>query len=497
MPYDEDLQNGLRNLQEILSRLDDRADNIKWVKEHAPADAPDRIKEAIVDNFPQPKAVPPPAEPPVQQPQAVEPPAPVEIPALIHTAPAETPLIIPEPAPQPPIMPAVPELPAFLAPVAAAKETLPPAPEPLPAVEPQPLPAVKPAKKPIAVSRSAVIMFCTGLAIAGAIAYQFTVNNAKARYARAGELVKAARNTEAISAYTRIISLYNGSPEAAYSQLAIGDIKAVLGDNAGAIERYEKYLLAAPAGDAKVPEAKFKIAEIEFKDANFTDADFMYNSPDIRTSGYAKQAADRISLIKAVNDLIAGARKLAPKNPAKAVETLTTVLAAYPGLKAAADGLEEAQKALAAANGRPAARHAARAAKPITARAPKPVRAKPAPAPGKAATATAKTGAYTKEQFNICNSVWMMEKIQGRLDAPTAAAGQENDCGALKENMTACKGMQEEYKAVQNLKPEARALIEQETNPDWTAAKQIEQDKKTLKAYQTHRCAEMIKTFTR
>lgn len=343
MANDEDLHEGLLNLEEILHRLDARAKNIELLKGRAPQTAPEgggiKQKEPLPPNIP----------PPAYTPAPVAPVKPAEIPVFIPpvkpvaaTPITEPPVKAPEPAVR------VPE-PAVKLPEKAA---------------PPPLeikPVVKPAKKSFTFSKSAFIYFGLGLAIAGGAYYQLTVNSAKARYAQAGKLVKSARLTEAVSAYTRTIEGYKGSPEAAYSQFAIGDIKSVQGDLNEAIERYEKFLLAAPDKDPKIPQAKFNIAEIEFKQNNYADAEFMYNNPDIKASTYAKQAADRVIQIKAVKDRAAEARKLMAKEPARAAAAFSALLAAYPGLKAAADGLAEAQKALAEANTRKANRAVARA----------------------------------------------------------------------------------------------------------------------------------------
>ena len=398
MPDDDEIRKGIRNLEEILQRLDDQAQNLQWRKEHAP-ESP-KIKHS--------EPLPPVIRVPVAAPVETAPEKPAETPVPVLPAAPVAPAPIAEPPVKAPT-PILTALPPIEVPKAAA--VLPVA----------PAPAVKPAKRPFAFKKKLLVFLGLGLAIAGA-AYQLTMNSAKAHYAKAGLLVKEARPTAAISAYTQIIAGHAGSLEAAYSQFAIAEIKAAQGDLPGAIERYEKYLVAAPEGDAKAPQAKFNIAEIEFRQGNLPEAEYMYNN--LRASAYAKEAADRLAQIKAVNAQVAGARKLMAKDPAKAVETFAAVLAAYPDLKAAAAGLEEAKKALAAANGRPAFRKA-RANKP---RAPKSVRARPAPAPGKPAV-------FSKEQRDACNAVWMMEKIQGRLDADSAAAKTANNCDALKESM--------------------------------------------------------------
>lgn len=332
--YDQDLEKGIHDLEEILYRLDSRVKNAEWLKENAPADTPARIKEAITENFPQPKAVPPPALPPAPTPPPA-PPAPV-------AAPVEPPKAV-QPPPKAP------------APVIKA-------PEPKPAPAPVSAPAIKPAKKPFAVNKTAVIVLCAGLAVA-AVAYQLTLNSAGHRYAAAGELAKNARGAEAVGAYSKIIAQYPRAIEAAYSQYAIGDIKAQQGDLTGAIQYYEDYLVAAPDSDAKRASALFKIAEIKLKEDILADAEYLYENKAIQASGFSVQAAERGKQIRAVKAQVAEAKKLVARSPAKAVEAYTAVLSVHPKYAPALAGLEEARKALTAANARPARRRAP-AAKP-------------------------------------------------------------------------------------------------------------------------------------
>lgn len=520
MAYDEDLQKGIHDLEEILYRLDDRAKNLQWVKEHAPENASEKIKQNIANNFPPPRHFPPAAEPPIAAPVA-----PVEIPVIapepapkaavppakkpapvikapeakpvpaapaIKTPepkpaaaapvikPAEPPVKKPEPAVKPPEKAA----PPVLAPVAAAKEAA------APPIELKP--AGKPAKKPFVPSKKTVILSCLGLAIAGA-GYLLVFNSVAHRYAQAGLLVKAARNSEAVSAYSRIITQYPGTPEAADSEFAIGDIKAVQGDNPGAIAHYEQYLLAAPAGDARIAQARFKIAELEYKDDNLPDAEFLYQNAAIQASGYAKQAAERVSQILAVKARVAAAQKLVARAPGKAVEAYSAVLAEHPKLAAAITGLEEARKALAAAKDRREARAGVRVKRAVKA---PPVKSVPGTAPVKPAdSAAGKAAMYTKEQLDSCNSVWMTETMQGQLDADMIVAKVKYDCDALKDNLAVCKEAREDTKAMQGLTPEARARMEQEIIPDWTVEKQVAQDKRTLKTYQDRRCADLFKVI--
>ena len=332
--YDQDLEKGIHDLEEILQRLDSRAKNVDWLKEHAPADAPSRIKEAITESFPQPKFVPPPAPPPA-----------------------------PEPPPAPPEPVAAPvEAPKAVQPPPKAPEPVVKAPEPKPALAAVVAPAVKPAKKPFVINKTAVIALCAGLAVAG-VAYQLLLNSASHRYAAAGELAKNARGAEAVGTYSKIIAQYPRSIEAAYSQYAIADIKSQEGDLAAAIQFYEDYLVAAPDNDAKRASALFKIAEIKLKEDILADAEYLYENKAIQASGFAVQAAERGKQIRAVKAQVAEAKKLIARSPARAIEAYTAVLAAHPKYAPALTGLEEARKALAAANARPARRRA-QAAKP-------------------------------------------------------------------------------------------------------------------------------------
>lgn len=470
MANDEELEKGLRNLEEILYRLDNRAKNIEWVKEHAPADASERIKEAIVENFPEPKVPPAPPAPPIPAPPipAPAPAAPVEVPVI---APAPPPTPMPPPAPAPVIKP--PE----------AK----PEPAPVPAA---PAPAVKPAKKPFVINKTAVILFCAGLVIAG-VAYQLTLNSAAHRYAAAGNLVSRARNSEAISAYSKIIAQYPRAIEAAYSQYAIGDIKALQGDPAAAIEHYERYLVAAPDNDAKRASALFKIAEIKLKEGLLPDAEYLYQNAAVQASGYSVQAADRVNQIKAVNARLADAKKLIAKAPAKAVEAYTAVLAEHPKYAAVLSGLEEAGKALAAANARPPLKRA-----PVAKRKPAPVSSAPA-APGKPGQAPAAGKADdAKTQAEACGAIWTAEAAQTQLTPDMMFTKVKFNCDALKQDLSACRTARDEVMALQGVPPEARVQMEQEIDPDWTLAKQLEQDAKIRKNYDDRHCREFLKKFS-
>jgi TolA-binding protein len=540
--YDDDLTNGIKNLEEILYKLDERAKDAAWMKEHARRQAeesarpvePRRLKvycrkcgkelpmgEAVAGEAPkcpdcdtpelvrtfaetepakgpEPAAAGPAVEPEPYTKAAREIPVTASAPEKVTEA-----AITPDPvkAPEPAVKAAEPAIKVPGPEVKPPEVIIPPAPEPVKAPE-QPAPpvsapektakeippapvapkqGVKPAKKIFVPNKKLLLLFCVGLAVV----YQFTFNSARHRYAQAGKLASTARNSEAISAYTKIITQYPGSLEAAYSQFAIGEIKAVQGDPAGAIAHYEQFLLAARDKDSKIPEAKFRIAEIEFKQNNFLDAAFMYNNADIQASGYAARAAQRLAQIKAVNTQIADAKKLAARDPGKAVEAYSAVLAAYPGYAPAAAGLEEAQKAVADAKEHPLLkpRRAGRTTRAAASRGHK-------AGSGKAAGAAL----YSKESFNSCNSIWMAEKVIGHLEGDMLAEKTKYNCDALKEDLAACKDLQIQYKAIQTLKPEARALMEQGINQNWTVQDQVAQDKKTLKAYAAHHCGEFTKT---
>ena len=533
MAHDEDLEQGLRNLEEILQRLDNRVKDAQWVKENAPPEAPARIKEAIIENFPQPKAVPPPAEPPAPEPApapevtpAPEPapapaPAPatamlpayaplpqpvlppVEIPPLVS---APKPAPEPEPAPMPklvspPALPEIKDLPVFLQQ---------PGPEPRPALlepapEPLPTPAPKPARKPFAINKTAVIILCAVLASSGA-AYQLFINSAAQRYKQAGRLVERARNTEAISAYSRIITRYPRSIEAAYSHYGIGDIKALQGDSQGAIASYEDYMVAAPDKDPKLASARFKVAELHFKEDRLADADYLYQNPVVRESDLAGRAEERVKEIAAVNARLAEAKKLIAKAPNKAVEAYSAVVAERPKYAAALAGLEEARAALAAYNGRPVAKRPA-AKKPaptLTKSALKAALTKAdSPAPKPAQKAAPKPAAEQKPaaapspkaQFETCSAIWDAEKAQPQLSADQIFTKMKLRCDDLKQRLDACREAREDVMALQGVPPEARVAMELEIDPDWTLAKQLEQDKKIMQRYEDRRCAELLKTF--
>lgn len=516
----------MRNLEEILQRLDNRVKDAQWVKENAPPEAPARIKEAIIENFPQPKAVPPPVEPPteppVSAPQTAPAPAiPEPLPHLPEPEPAlpkyeplpplpEPVIEPPEPEPQPlpklepPQLPALKDLPAFLQ---KAAEPLPePKAEPLPAAEPAPKPAPKPARKPFVLSQTAIVVICAGLAAAGA-GYQLTINSAKHRYAAAGELVKKARNAEAITAYSRIITRYPRSIEAAYSAYAIGDIKATQGDTQAAIEHYENYMVAAPATDPKLASSRFKVAELHLKEDRLSDAEYLYQNPVVRESELAGRAAERVKEIQAVKARLAEAKKLIAKTPAKAVEAYSAVVAEHPKYDAALAGLQEANEALAAANRRPVVKRAppakpkapkALTMSPLKAALTKPP-AKPAPAatpaPASAAPKPEAAGNVPMGQAETCPMVWQVEKAQGQLSADMMFTKMKFKCEELKQRVDACKEARDAVMALQGVPPEARLAMELEIDPDWTLAKQLDQDNKIRKTYEDGRCGELLKTF--
>lgn len=462
MAYDEDLSRGLRELEDILSRLDDKANNAKWLKEHAPADAPERIKAAIKENFPAAKAEPEPE--PQPQPQAAPTPepqlpaaqapataaapaiAPVEIPPLISSpapepaplpepapipapkpeplpapepapAPAPAPVQAPEPAPMPklispPALPELKDLPVFLqepkmetrpaAKLEAPREPL-PIPAPVPAEPLKDLPAAPapaPARKPrLSLKINRTAVILFCAALAAAGGgYQLFLNSAGQRYAAAGRLAAQARNAEAISAYSRIINTYPRSLEAAYSHYAMGDIKALQGDAQAAIGHYEDYMVAAPDKDPKLASSRFKVAELHLKEGRLDDAEYLYQNPVVRESDLAGRAGERVKEILAVKARLAEAKKLIKKSPAKAVEEFTAVAAEQPKYAAALQGLDEARQALAAANNRPAPRRTAPPAKPKPQPAPAAAQPKPPAPPAPAPAAPAPAAARNTPQ---------------------------------------------------------------------------------------------------
>lgn len=412
----------------------------------------------------------------------------------------------------PPALPELKDLPVFLqepklearplAKLEAPPEPLPiPAPVPAePLIEPKPAPAAP--RKPFKISRTAIILFCAGLAAAGT-AYQLFHNSAGQRYARAGRLVEQARNAEAISAYSRIITLYPRSLEAAYSHYAMGDIKALQGDIPAAIGHYEDYMVAAPDKDPKLASSRFKVAELHLKEGRLDDAEYLYQNPVVRESDLAGRAGERVKEIQALKARLAEAKKLIKKSPAKAVEEYTAVLAEQPKYAAALQGLDEARQALAAANNRPAPRKLAPPPKPKpqpaqAAAQPKPPAPKPAPPPpapaAPAATPPPAAARNTPQgQGEACAPIWRAEQSGGRLDADQMFAKVKYDCDGLRQKLEVCKEARDAVMALQGVPPEARVTMEQELDPEWTLAKQLAQDEQIRKRYQDRGCAALLK----
>lgn len=418
----------------------------------------------------------------------------------------------PEPLPQPPALPEIKDLPAFLQPKVEPRplpqpDAAPlPAPAPGPLAAPAPAPAAKPARKPFAISRTALILFFTTLAVAGG-AYQLFLNSAAQRYAAAGQLAASARNAEAVSAYTRIINMYPRSLEAAYSQYAIGEIKALQGDIPAAIEHYEDYMVAAPDKDPKLASSRFKVAELHLKEDRLDDAEYLYQNPVVRESDWAARAAARVGEIGAFKTRLAEAKKLAAKSPDKSVEAYTALAAEHPKYAPAQTGLEEARKALAEANSRPALKRAP-APKPVK---PAPVKttAKPAPpkpqaqkppapaaepAPARA-PAPAPATTVSKAQYEMCSAIWQTEAAQGQLNADMMFTKVKHGCDDLKQKLDACKEARDEVMGLQGVPPEARVQMQQEIDPEWTLAKQLEEDTRIRKNYEDRRCAALFKSI--
>jgi len=431
----------------------------------------------------------------------------------------------------PPALPELKDLPVFLRepgpePVQKAKLEAPPEPlpepAPAPAAEIKTAPAPKPARKPFVINKTVLFLFLAGLAAAGA-GYQLFLNSAAQRYARAGRLVEQARNAEAISAYSRIITIYPRSLEAAYSHYAIGDIKALQGDIQAAIDHYEDYMVAAPDNDPKLASSRFKVAELELKDGRLADAEYLYQNPVVRASDYAARAQERVDQIKAVKARLAEAKKFLPKSPAKAVEAYAAVVAEYPKYAEAVTGLEEAKAALAAYNGRPVVVKkpspppAKPAPRPAPAPAPKPAAQKPSPTPQPppapkpvSATPPAATPAVTppgqaapaspaaaqpvpKDRAQACGAIWKAEKAGEALSSDMVFDKLKFSCEDLRGRVETCREIRDELKAIQGVAAADRVTMEQELDPEWNLQKQLEQDKKVLKRYEDRGCAALLK----
>lgn len=482
MAHDEDLEEGLRKLEEILYRLDERSRDARWVKEHAPAQVAESVKRAIAGEAQLFPSARPAAAPAVTAAAAA-------VAELPDTAQQPAPLPAPVPPPEPPPLPAP-----------APRQPEPPAEAvPAPALAPTPntAPAVKPAAKRSFPLKTVGLVLTLAAAAAGG-AYLFIYSGPEAGLERAAQLARTARHTEAISAYSRIIARYSGRPAAARGNFAIAEIKAAQGDAPSAIEYYERYLVAAPDGDPQIAEARFKIGDIKFGLGNYEDALFLYENAAVQASGYAARAADKAAGIKAMKEKTAAAQKLLPKNPAAAAELFSAVLAGYPAYQPAAKGLEEA---------RAAAQKPGRGVKTPPAATPPAVKsqpAAPAPAPVKKAARPAVAKPPKQAQpspealaaagrIKDCTPVWAVEKAGGQLSPEQEAAKAAGGCAALKADMEACGRLQQEIRVIRGFKLADRLLLEQSIDPDMTAEKMQESDSKRLGDYAALNCDRLIK----
>lgn len=471
---DDDLNEGIRNIEEVLQRLEKRAYDAELLKDF-PKPAPAPKPETVISEPPPPK----PAEPPAEEPG-------------------------PEPEPEPPVVQQNIEQPPISGPESEAVKTETPAEAPAeearPGIQPTPQnteqpPEDGPAEAVVIKTGSKVktlALFCLGLTAAAAI-YQFGFNSSRYRFKQASRLEQIGDKTSALAAYQRLVLNYPGSAEAAASQFSIGTIQAAQGEP-GAAESYEKFLRASRAGDAKIPEAKFRLAELRFKDGDFFVAGNLYSAADVLASEYSQKALERLGQIKTARAQVAEAKKQIAVDPAKAVTAFSAVLASYPGYAEAKAGLEEARnkqlspvkKGRAAAPPKAAARKDLARSILMTNRKHLGDRA-----PG----ASLKT-APVKDRYAACYPVWLAEKNQAGLDAGLVAKKNDYACDALKESVTACERSQATTRAIKAQTAEERAAKVRSVVPDWTVQKQESLDKKMLKLYEENQCAELLELVT-
>lgn len=458
MAHDEDLEEGLRRLEEILYKLDERSRDARWVKKHAPAQVAEDVNRAITGKtqlFPSAR------------------PAAAPAPEMAATMTAQTDAL-PQPLPLPPppaVVPQIqaPSLPAAPEPEPAPRLPVPPALKPAeavpaPAIAPPPksAPAVKPAAKRSFPFKTVGLVLTLGAAAAGG-AYLFIHTGPEASLERAAKLARTARNAEAISAYYKIIARYSGRPAAARGNFAIAEIKAAQGDAPAAIEYYERYLVTAPDGDPQIAEARFKIGDIKFALGNYEDALFLYENAAVQASGYAARAADKAAGIKAM----------------KAKTAAAHAAAQAPGRGAAR---RPAVKSTPVAPGPAPVK---KAAKPAPAAAKQPKRPKQAQLSPEAQAAA--------DRIKDCTPLLAIEKAGGQLSPEQAAAKTAGGCDALKADMEACGRLQQEIRVIRGFKLADRLLLEQSIDPDMTAEKMKENDARRLGEYAALNCDRLIK----
>ncbi len=415
--------------------------------------------------------------------------------AIIEPVPVVAAPELPAALPEPPV-----SLPEFLAalpepPAAVSPEV--PGPEPVaiqPEVEmPESQPVKEPIKKTAGSKVKTLVVFCLGLALAGA-GYQVVLNGSWYRLRQASKLERIGDNTRALAAYEQLILKSPRSTEAVTSRLYIGNIKAGHGDRSGAIESYEKFLSLSRADDAMNPEAKFRLAELKFGDGDFFVAGNLYSSRDVRASAYSQKALERLEQIQAVEVQAAEAKKQIVPAPVKAVAAYSALLAAYPEYTKAKAGLEEAliQQALSVKPRAVAPADAAVKARAKLARSILLANRKHLGADTPAKAKAVKTFSLS-ERSQACPHVWLAEKEPGKLPASLVQAKNSYGCEALKDNVATCVKFRENIRAINALSAGQRAAKVQSSVPGWTLEKQLGLDRKMLNLYEENRCAELLK----
>lgn len=475
----------MQNIKDILVRLESRAFDAELLKDfprpvhaEAPPEAPVPELPAVQQISKEPSA----SEP---EPEAVGTAAPAAVPPVQQII-EEPPLTGPEPEVIKTDLPPGP-------PAEAPKPEPPPV--QLTSEQPHPGEPEKAAVKKAAGSRlTTLAVFGLGLILAAAV-YQFGFNGGSYRLKKAARLEQIGDTANALAAYERLILKYPDSAEAAAGQYAVGNIKAARGDLAGAVESYEKFLRMSRAGDSKIPEAKFRLAELKFNAGDFFVAGNLYSAADVRASRFSQQAQERLGQIQTVEARAADAKKRMAADPARAAEEYSAILAAYPGYAEAQAGLEEARKRQAnPVKPAPRAVDPAKAAAAARAKLARSILAANrkrlgAPAPNKAKSL--KTFSLA-DRYTACSPVWQAEKAQLKPEAGLFSVKNKYDCGALKDNMATCEKFRENTRAIQAESAEARAARVQSAVKDWTVQKQESLDKKMLKLYEENRCAELL-----
>ncbi len=507
---EDDLDQGLQNIKDILVRLESRAFDAELLKDF-PRPVHAQTPETITPEPPQKPAEATPESPASELPvvQQTAEPAPAsgpenrtetlpELPAgLPAEATASEPPTVRQTIEEPPVIEPEPEVLKTDVPPGPPAEAPRPEPAPVQQTSEQPPPGEpeKAAVKKAAGSRATTLaLFGLGLILAAAV-YQFGFNGGRYRLRQAARLEQIGDTAKALAAYERLVLKYPDSAEAAAGQYAVGNIKAGRGDLPGAVESYEKFLRMSRAGDSKIPEAKFRLAELRFNAGDFFVAGNLYSAADVLASRFSQQAQERLGQIRTVEARAAAAKKLIAADPARAAEEYSAILAAYPGYAEAQAGLEEARKRQAnPVKPAPRASDQAKAAAAAKAKLARSILAANrkhlgAPAPSKAKSL--KTFSLA-DRFAACTPVWQAEKAQAGPEAGLLSVNNKYDCGALKDNMATCGKFRENTRAIQAESAEVRAARAQSAVKGWTVEKQESLDKKMLKLYEENRCAELL-----